>query len=121
MTKSSRTRRARAARKPMDAKGIADVMAMLLLLTAIMHAWTGATASASVERLPMLAFAVLFAVSAFLVRNGRTGIMVAMIFPAMGLALGIPHVLRGGAVSLLTPVMFAIDVALLLLGIVWLR
>lgn len=121
MTKASRARRAKGDRKPLDAKGIADVMAMLLILTTLMHAWTGATATLAIERWPMLVFAALFAVAAFLARTGRTGVIIAMIVPATGLALGLPHILRGGAVSLLTPVMFAVDVALLALGVLWLK
>lgn len=120
MTKSSFSRRRRTDTKPLDARGVADIMAMLLILTTILHLFVGATTADLSLRLPLIAFGCLFLVSALLVRTGRNGVMTAMIFAGLGLALGGGrYINQGGPFTL--PIMFAIDILLLGLGVLWLR
>lgn len=120
MTKSSLSRRRRADGKELDAKGVADVMTMFLILTTILHLFVGATTDDQTLRLPLIAFGCLFLVSALLVRTGRNGVMTAMIFAGLGLALGGGrYINQGGPFTL--PIMFAIDIVLLGLGALWLH
>lgn len=114
------TRRKRIEARPLDAKGVADIMAMFLILTTILHLFVGATSADQTLRLPLIVFGCLFLVSALLVRTGRNGVMTAMVFAGMGLALGGGrYINQGGPWSL--PVMFAIDIVVLGLGAVWLQ
>jgi hypothetical protein len=114
------TKRRRIERKPIDAKGVADVMAMFLILTTILHLFVGATADDQTLRLPLMAFGCLFLVSALLVRTGRNGVMTAIIFAGLGLALGGGRYINQGGPWML-PIMFAIDAVVLGLGVLWLR
>ena len=113
------TKRRRYKTKALDAKGVADVMAMFLILTTILHLFVGATTDDQTLRLPLIVFGCLFLVSALLVRTGRNGVMAAMIFAALGLALGGGrYVNQGGPWAM--PIMFLIDAVVLGLGVVWL-
>lgn len=120
MTKRTKAKLKRIEARPLDASGVADIMSMFLILTTILHLFVGATTVDQTLRLPIIAFGCLSLVSALLARTGRHGVMTAMIFAALGLALGLGRfVNQGGPFTL--PVMFAIDIVVLCLGVLWLR
>lgn len=96
------------------------IILMLLIETSLLH-FVAAETSGAELRPPLLAFTVLFMVAAVAVPLApRLGVMAAMLVSGVGLAVGGGRYLTaGGPPSMLA--MFAIDVAVLALGLLWLR
>lgn len=93
----------------------------LLIATGIFHLIVALIGSTDALRMPLGLFGVLYTVLGIWVRRGgRTSIQSAMLVTALGLGLGgNQYLTEGGPIAL--PVMFAIDVIILVLGVLWLR
>lgn len=114
------TNRRRIEQGPVSARGVATAMAILLALTTILHLVVGATAADTTLRQPLIAFGCVYLVAALLVRTGRNGVLAAMIFSTLGLAIGGGrYVNQGGPWAL--PVMLVIDIVVIWLGVIWMR
>lgn len=122
MTKETRTAhpKKKGRDQPPGGERLRLIMLVLLIATSLLH-FVAAETSGAELRPPLLAFTVLFMVAAVAVRLApRLGVMAAMLVSGVGLAVGGGRYLAaGGPPSMLA--MFAIDVAVLALGMLWLR
>lgn len=94
-------------------------MAGLLVLTGVLHVIVGLTGDVGTMKTGVLLFGVAYFLLGLFVYSGAgVAVRTAMVFTALGLALGSYNYFQhGGPASLL--VMFAIDMAVLVLGGVW--
>ena len=92
----------------------------LLLATGILHLVVAGIGSSDALRAPLALFGVLYtALGLWTRKGGRISILTTLIVTALGLGLGGSEYFRnGGPIAL--PVMFAIDIAILVLGAGWL-
>lgn len=95
-------------------------MAGLLVLTGVFHLIVAFTGDVGDLTFGLAAFGIAYVLLGVFVFPGRqTAVRVAMVMTALGLGLGgVSYLNHGGPASL--PIMFAIDVAVLALGGVWL-
>jgi len=95
-------------------------MAGLLVLTGVFHLIVAFTGEVGELKFGLAAFGIAyFLLGAFVFPGKETAVRIAMVMTALGLGLGgVSYLNHGGPASL--PVMFAIDVAVLALGGMWL-
>lgn len=107
--------------KPVKANVLRHAISGLLLGTGIFHLVVALIGSSEALRAPLALFGVLYTILGLWTRTGgRTSVLSALIVTALGLGLGgAQYVQNGGPLAL--PAMFAIDIAILVLGGIWLR
>lgn len=104
----------------MNASNLLRVLGGLLLANCALHLVTAGLAAPEDLKLPLAGFGLAFgALGLWTARGGRLAVLATLVVSALGLALGLNRYLSGGGPVAL-PVMFALDVVVLIVGGLWL-
>lgn len=104
----------------MNPSTLLRVLGGLLLASCALHLVTAGLAAPEDLKLPLAGFGLAYgALGLWIARGGRLAVLVTLVISALGLALGLNRYLTGGGPVAL-PVMFVIDVAVLIVGGLWL-
>lgn len=104
----------------MDPAAIKRLMSVLLVATGVLHIVVAVAGAPEALRIPLAAFGALYGtLGVLLLRGGRPIVIASMAACATGIALGGANYLQNGGPPTL-PVMFLIDVLVLVCGGLWL-
>lgn len=105
---------------PLDPSAFRQIMSGLLILNAILHLGVALLGVAGDLRTPLLVFGLIYAgLGAWVRGGGRAAVLMGLVFAALGLGLGgVRYFEQGGPV--LMPLMFLLDILVLVAGGVWL-
>lgn len=104
----------------MNPSNLLRIIGGLLLANCALHLITAGLAAPEDLKLPLTGFGLAYgALGLWTARGGRLAVLATLVISALGLALGLNRYLSGGGPVAL-PVMFALDVAVILAGGLWL-
>jgi hypothetical protein len=104
----------------MNAVNLKRLMSILLVATGVLHIVVAVAGAPDALRLPLAAFGAVFGtLGVLLLRGGKPVVIASIAACALGLTVGGANYLQDGGPSTL-PVMFLIDAAVILCGVLWL-